>query len=83
MAAELGGGLCLVLGFGTRLVVVAMACVMIVALSYHFRKGDAFDTWSHPFSMLIIFIGLFLAGSGRYSLDHYLFVKNDGIAVKK
>ena len=84
MLAELGGGFCLVLGLGTRFAAAALVFMMTVALSYHITKGDTFnDVWSHAFTMLFIFIGLCIAGSGSYSLDHYLFARNERINIRK
>ncbi len=84
MLTELGGGVCLVLGLGTRVVASALAFMMIVALSYHITKGDTFnDVWSHAFTLFFVFIGLAVAGSGKYSLDHYLFTNRDTIEIKK
>jgi putative oxidoreductase len=74
MLAELGGGLCLALGFCTRIAAAALIFTMLVAISYHLSNGDNFnDRWSHPFTLLLIFIGLFIAGPGSYSLDYYFF----------
>ena len=71
--AEFIGGFCLVVGLGTRIASFFMVCVMIVALSMHFSKGDAFATYSHALSLAIVFLSLLIAGPGNYSLDHYLF----------
>ena len=84
MLTEFGGGICLVLGLGTRIVSSALMCVMIVAIAYHITKGDSFnDAWSHPFTLLIIFCGLFLIGSGRYSLDHHFFANKYQNEIQK
>lgn len=83
MLAEFGGGLCLALGLGTRFISAILAFVMIVAMSYHIAKGDSFNNvWSHACTMFFVFIGLCIAGSGVYSLDHYLFAKKDGIDIR-
>ena len=80
MLAELVGGFCLAIGLWTRIFAGALAFVMIVAISYHLNKGDAFnDVWSHPFTLLFIFIGFFIAGSGSYSIDNYLYAKKTNI----
>lgn len=77
MLTELLGGFFLAVGFGTRFVSAALAWMMIVAISYHITKGDTFnDVWSHAFTLLFIFIGLAIAGSGKYSVDAYLLGKN-------
>lgn len=66
------GGLCLTLGFGTRIACVFMAFTMFVAVIHHIAKGDSWGYISHPFALMIVFIGLMFAGSGEYSLDAYL-----------
>lgn len=84
MVAELGGGICLVLGLGTRLASAALAFTMLVAMLYHITKGDTFNNiWSHAFALFVIFIGFCITGSGVYSLDEYLFAQKDGIKVRK
>lgn len=77
-ATELFGGLCLIFGIGTRLVSLLLSVVMFVAVVYHLKKGDAFMDYSHALTLLLIFIGLFLAGPGSYSLDQYLHDMQDG-----
>lgn len=83
MLTELGGGFFLVLGLGTRFVSAALVFMMIVAMSYHLTKGDTFnDVWSHACTLMFVFIGFVIAGSGRYSLDHLL-AKKYGVEVRK
>jgi len=72
---EFFGGLFLILGFYTRIASFFMACMMFVATVMHVSKGDGFKIFSHPLSMLIVFIALFIAGSGRYSIDRYIIKK--------
>lgn len=64
----IGGGM-LVLGFGTRIAAFFMADVMIVALMMHFNQGDSFSVFSHPLSLLVVFISLLISGAGAYSID--------------
>lgn len=70
MMAEFGGGICLVLGFATRPASFLLACVMVVAISYHLHKGDPYDVYSHPLTLLVVMICIFLTGPGNVSLDH-------------
>lgn len=72
VATEFLGGCALVLGIYTRIAAIFMACVMFVAIAYHLNKGDAFTVTSHSISLLIVFIGLIVAGSGRFSIDWFL-----------
>ncbi len=67
--SEFFGGILLLLGLGTRFVVFFMACVMFVATIMHYTQGDPFGTYAHPLALLIVFIGLLFAGSGKYSID--------------
>lgn len=73
MMAELGGGICLVLGLWTRIAAAFLAFTMLVAVIYHINKGDSYGYISFPLSQMIIFIGLIIAGSGPHSLDILFF----------
>ena len=70
MLSELIGGTCLTLGFGTRIAAFFLSCVMLVAVIFHLKQGDAYSDWSFPLSQLIIFIGFMIAGGGPWSLDN-------------
>lgn len=72
-SAEFFGGLCLIFGIGTRFASAALAFVMLIALFYHLSEGHDFKRYSHALSLLIVFIGLAVAGPGRYALDNKLF----------
>lgn len=73
MLSELVGGICLTLGLGTRIAAAFMAFTMLIAVIHHIKKGDSYGYISFPLSQMIIFIGLLIAGSGKYSLDFYFF----------
>jgi putative oxidoreductase len=70
---EFCGGLTIIFGFLTRLACIPLIWLLIVALTFHIKKGDAFSTWGFAFTCLCLMIGFLIAGSGNYSLDHYLF----------
>ncbi len=70
--AEFFGGIALVFGLGTRIAAFFMAFVMLVAVFMHLAQGDGFGIYSQPLSLFVIFIGLFLAGGGRFSLEALL-----------
>ena len=70
--AECVGGVLLILGLATRLAAFLMADVMIVALLMHWNVGDPFSVYSHPLSLLVVFVSLLVSGAGRYSLDAFL-----------
>lgn len=73
--AEFLGGLCLIFGFSTRLATLFMSAVMVIALMYHVKNGDAFGVYAQPLGFLIIFISIFISGPGHYSFDEYLYNK--------
>jgi putative oxidoreductase len=73
MLSEFVGGICLTLGFATRIAAAFMTFTMFVAIVHHIKKGDSYGYISFPLSQMIIFIALLIAGSGRYSLDYWLF----------
>lgn len=70
--SEFGGGLLLILGLFSRIACFLMLCVMTVASNWHLANGDGFGVASHPISLGIVFISLFLIGPGRHSLDQVL-----------
>lgn len=72
-SAEFFGGVFLVVGLGTRVAAFFLSIVMLIAILYHIKNGDTYTTYSHPLSMLIVFISLMLMGSGRFALDSLLF----------
>ena len=74
--AEFFGGIMLVVGFWTRLASVAIALVMLVATTMHYRVGDPWMKLSLPLSLLFVMIGLLIAGGGSFSVDSYIHRKN-------
>jgi putative oxidoreductase len=68
-AAEGIGGLCLVLGLGTRVAAALMAFTMMVAATMHLSKGDGLAGSSHAIELGVVFLALVFLGAGRYSLD--------------
>jgi len=70
--AEFFGGIALLLGLLTRPAAFVMAFTMAVALSYHFSKGDNYQTYSHALESGILFLSLLIAGPGKYSFDRLI-----------
>ncbi len=70
--AEFFGGIALVIGFGTRAAALAIACVMVGAISMHLGTGDSWVHVSLPLSLLFVMIGLMIAGGGNFSVDQYI-----------
>jgi len=69
---ELFGGVAFVLGFCTRIASLPLAWLLIVAIRLHVQKDDPFTKWSFACMCLCIVISYLIAGSGVYSVDHYL-----------
>jgi len=67
-AAELVGGLCLMLGVLVRPVLGLLLGVMFVAASSHIAAGEG--PW-HATEMATVFVALLLTGPGRFSVDAY------------
>ncbi|MFM2284501.1 MAG: hypothetical protein RL222_2005 [Bacteroidota bacterium] len=66
--AETFGGLCLILGFLYRPALAALIFTMFIAAMMHYINGDGFKGYSHAVESGILFIGLFIAGPGKYAL---------------
>ncbi|MGA8163438.1 MAG: DoxX family protein [Waddliaceae bacterium] len=70
------GGICLFLGFASRLIVIPLACVMISALFFGHREA-ALGMFSNPqtfisqtpFTYLLTTIIVFCFGPGKISID--------------
>ena len=70
---ELIGGLGIALGFFTRLSAIPYLITMLVA-GLVFHIGDGWGKIAVPMHYAVAAIVLLIAGPGRYSLDHKLFV---------
>ena len=71
-ASEGVGGLCLALGLFTRPAAFLMMVTMAVASTMHLSHGDGLQEASHAMEAGLVFLGLLVAGPGRYSLDRVL-----------
>lgn len=72
IAAELGGGILLILGLFTHWVAKILAIVSIVALfTVHISKGFFMATGGYEFILLILAttLSLMITGPGKYALD--------------
>lgn len=66
---ELSGGVLVLSGFLTRLALVPLMTVLVMAVTV-FKWADGFyGGWDWPYSVLGSSIALFILGPGRYSLD--------------
>lgn len=66
--AEFGGGTCLVLGFLFRPALAMLIFTMFIAGLMHYKSGDGFNGYNHALESGLVFLGLFIAGPGKYSL---------------
>lgn len=71
LIAEIGCSILLILGLGTRLVVIPLISTMIVAVTV-FHASDPFGVIEKPLLFLVIFVVLLITGSGKYSVDHLI-----------
>jgi putative oxidoreductase len=78
---EFVGGLCLLLGLGTRLAAPPLAFTMVIALLT--AKRDSIEGFSsllgmEEFLYLTLFVWLAVAGAGKASIDHFIAKKLAG-----
>jgi putative oxidoreductase len=66
--SEFGGGILLIAGFLFRPALLLMIFTMFVAFLVLHSKGGMYLEWLTPIENALVFIGLFIAGSGKYAL---------------
>ena len=76
--SEFGGGIAWVMGLLTPLACLGIFCTMSVAVWTLVSQGDPFIGMSGPsYELALVYwsvaLALFMAGPGRYSVDHILF----------
>ncbi len=71
-ATEFFGGIALVAGLGTRIASFCLTVMMFVATVWHVNHGDVFNVYSFPLSLIFVYAGFMMMGSGKYSVDEYL-----------
>lgn len=69
--AEFFCSILLLLGLGTRLAVIPLIITMLVAV-FIAHGADGFDKKEMGLHYLIAYLFLFIAGSGKYSIDHLI-----------
>lgn len=72
-SAECAGGLFILLGLLTRPAAALLAFNMFVAMVMHLALGQSLGEASHAAESMFFFLGLVLAGGGKYGLDQLLF----------
>jgi putative oxidoreductase len=72
IAAELVGGVLLILGVYTRIVALVLLPVLLGALWVHFHNGWLFTApkggWEYPAFLALVAVAVALLGGGRYAL---------------
>lgn len=71
-AAELFGGVFLILGFYMLPTLILLICTMVVALISQIATQSGYPAIAHPLSLGIIFVALLFIGPGKYSIDYKL-----------
>lgn len=71
--AEAVGGQLLALGLFFRVACALLLGTMLMATIMHLSTGGDFQAYSHPLESAFLFLGLLLAGPGKYSVDQLLF----------
>lgn len=63
------GGVLILLGFCFRPTAILLTFNFIVATLLLYKTGSAFENWSHPAELLVLFFSLIFIGAGKYSID--------------
>ncbi|NJB86604.1 putative oxidoreductase [Lewinella marina] len=75
-SAEFIAGILIAVGFFTRLATVPYIFTMLVAaFLVHYAGGDPWGRVATPLHYAVAATAILIAGPGRYSLDHKLFVE--------
>lgn len=72
---ELGGGICILLGFQTRLVAIALAGFCLISgFIFHFQPTEQMQMINFMKNLAIAggFLALFASGPGAFSVDGFL-----------
>lgn len=71
---EVVGGLCLAVGFLTRLVSIPILIFLITAITYHSQFGFYWNLrgFEYPLFWSIVVFHFLIHGGGRWSVDHWL-----------
>lgn len=79
--AEVFCSILLIAGFGTRLAVIPLIITMVVAV-FVIHINDPFTKQELGIHYLLVYAILFIAGSGKYSID-YLIAKRQPVMLNK
>jgi putative oxidoreductase len=78
--AEVFCSVLLLFGLGTRLAVIPLIVTMLIVV-LHVHAGDPFAKQEMGVHFLLVYVLLFVLGSGRYSFDSLLFKNKKYLAV--
>ena len=74
---EFLGGIVFTIGFKTRLASAALTIMMIIAAAWHINRGDGYNLYSFPLTLMVVYLAYFVMGSGIVSVDSYLIRKSN------
>ncbi len=80
IGAELFCSIFLLIGLGTRLILIPLMITMSVAI-IHAHNGDIFGDGQTAFLYLIGFLTVFIIGAGKYSVDNFFTPKEKEIVI--
>jgi len=71
---EFGGGLCLALGFLTRLAAVPVLVFLLVAVSFHAANGFYWNNlgFEYPLFWALVVLHIMMRGGGPWSVDRII-----------
>ncbi|MCW3119516.1 MAG: DoxX family protein [Chitinophagaceae bacterium] len=78
---EFVAGFLLLLGFLTRLAIIALIGTMLI-ITFGMGKGKIFMEDQHPFLFVLLFLVIFFTGPGKFSLDYILFKKRTASVIQ-
>ena len=79
--AEVICSMLVMLGLGTRFAIIPLSITMLVA-AFHIHIDDPFAKQEMSLHYLLVYVVLFIMGSGRYSLDSLLLKKESNFLSK-
>ncbi len=73
--AEFIGGILIAIGLFTRIATIPYIITMLVAaFLVHYAAGDPWGRIANPMNYAVAATAILIAGPGRYSLDHKMFI---------
>ncbi len=79
--AEVICSICVLFGLGTRLAVIPLSITMLIA-AFHVHIGDPFAKKEMALHFLLVYVILFILGSGKYSIDNILYKIRNNNSIK-